>query len=62
MRANGVPNLPDPQAGGGFLFQAGYGNRSVVTGFKAARAEVSKAFMPQVRPTPGSTTHPSAQW
>ena len=61
MRANGVPNFPDPQAGGGFLFQAGTGVDPSSPGFKAARAKCQK-LMPQVGPTPGSTTHPSAQW
>jgi hypothetical protein len=61
MRADGVPNFPDPNAGGGFVFQAGAGVDPSSPAFKAARAKCQK-FMGGIGPTPGSTTHPSAQW
>jgi hypothetical protein len=60
MRANGVPGFPDPTAGGGFLFQAGSGVDPSSPAFQAARAKCGK-LLPS-GPTPGSTTHPSAQW
>jgi hypothetical protein len=60
MRANGVPNFPDPSAGGGFVFQAGTGVDPSSPAFQAARAKCQK-LLPG-GPAPGSTTHPSAQW
>jgi hypothetical protein len=60
MRANGVPDFPDPNAGGGFLFRAGGGVDPSSPAFQAARAKCGK-LLPS-GPTPGSTTHPSAQW
>ena len=60
MRADGVPNFPDPNSGGGFVFQAGAGVDPSSPAFKAARAKCQK-FMGGAGPTPGST-HPSAQW
>ena len=60
MRANGVPNFPDPNAGGGFLFHTGNGVDPSSPAFQAARAKCQK-LLPS-GPTPGSTTHPSAQW
>ena len=60
MRANGVPNFPDPSSGGGFVFQAGSGVDPSSPAFQAARAKCQK-LVPG-GPAPGSTTHPSAQW
>ena len=57
MRASGVPNFPDPSAGGGFLFHAGDGMNPSSPGFKAAQAKC-RHFMP---PGPGSGPAPSSQ-
>jgi hypothetical protein len=59
MRANGVPNFPDPQPGRGFLFSTSGLN----LGAPAARAAQVKCqkLMGGGPPGPGSTTHPSAQ-
>jgi hypothetical protein len=56
MRASGVPNFPDPNAGGGFRFHAHAG---VVNSplFKAAQAKCHK-LLPE---GPGSGPPPSAQ-
>ena len=62
MRANGVPNFPDPQPGGGFLFQAGAGVDPSSPALKAAHAKCQKLMPGGGPPGPGSTTHPSAQW
>ena len=63
MRANGVPNFPDPSAGGGFVFQPGAGVDPSSPAFKAAQAKCQK-FLPSggAGLAPGATTHPSAQW
>ena len=60
MRANGVPNFPDPNSAGGFLFHTGSGVDPSSPAFQAARAKCQK-LLPS-GPTPGSTTQPSAQW
>jgi len=57
MRANGVPNFPDPKAGGGFLFHTGTGVDPSSPAFKAAQAKC-KRFLPE---GPGSGSPPSAQ-
>jgi hypothetical protein len=57
MRASGVPNFPDPSAGGGFLFHAGTGMNPSSPAFKAAQAKC-RHFMP---PGPGSGPAPSPQ-
>jgi hypothetical protein len=59
MRANGVPAFPDPLPGGGFAFSPGSGVDPTSPAFKAAQAKCQQ-FMGG--PSPGSTTHPSAQW
>ena len=61
MRANGVPNFPDPKAGGGFLFQVGTGIDPSSPPFKTAQAKCRKLLPGGGPPGPGSTTHPSAQ-
>ncbi len=57
MRANGVPNFPDPKAGGDFLFHARAGMNPSSPAFKAAQAKC-RHFMP---PGPGSGPAPSPQ-
>jgi hypothetical protein len=58
MRANGVPNFPDPSAGGGFTFQAGSGIDRSSPAFEAAQAKCLK-LLPNGGPlSGGSTTHP----
>ena len=57
MRSNGVPNFPDPNAGGGFLFHARAGTNPSSPVFKVARAKC-RHFMP---PGPGSGPGPSPQ-
>ncbi len=59
MRANGVPNFPDPVPGRGFLFPAGGVNPNAPA-VAAAQAKCRK-LMGGGPPGPGSTTHPSAQ-
>ncbi len=60
MRSNGVPDFPDPKAGGGFAFDASAGMISSPT-FKAAQAKCGKLIPGGGPPGPGSTTHPSEQ-
>jgi hypothetical protein len=60
MRANGVPNFPDPSPGRGPLFQTSNGVDPASPAFKAAQAKCMKLLGPGP-PGPGSTTHPSAQ-
>jgi hypothetical protein len=57
MRAHGLPNFPDPQAGGGFLFHTGAGADPSSPAFKAAQAKCKK-YLP---PGPGSGSPPSAK-
>jgi hypothetical protein len=57
MRANGLPNFPDPKAGGGFLFHTGAGADPSSPAFKTAQAKCKK-FLP---PGPGSGPPPSAK-
>jgi len=59
MRANGVPNFPDPKAGGGFVFQTGTGVNPSSPVFEAAQAKCQK-LVPS-GPRPGAQTHPSPQ-
>ena len=60
MRANGVPNFPDPAGGRGLLFDAAGINRSAPA-FRAAQAKCHKLLPGGGPPGPGTTTHPSAQ-
>jgi hypothetical protein len=62
MRASGVPNFPDPKAGGGFLLQTGTGIDPSSAVFKAAQAKCRKLLPGGGPPGPGTQTHPSAQW
>ena len=58
MRANGVPNFPDPSAGGSFTFQAGSGIDRSSPAFETAQARCRK-LLPNGGPlSGGSTTHP----
>jgi hypothetical protein len=59
MRANGVPNFPDPSSGHGAIFSTAGINPSSPA-FKAARAKCQK-LTGSGPPGPGSSTHPSAQ-
>jgi hypothetical protein len=63
MRANGVPNFPDPNAGGGARFQIPTGSNPAAPAFKAAQARCQKLMGGAVGGpfSPGATTHPSAQ-
>lgn len=61
MRSSGVPNFPDPNPGGGFLFPVGAGINPASPAFRAARAKCQKLLPGGGPPGPGSTTHPSAQ-
>jgi len=62
MRANGVPNFPDPQPGGGAVFNAAGINRGAPA-VHSAMAKCQKLTEGSAGgPAPlGSTTHPSAQ-
>ena len=62
MRADGVPNFPDPQPGGGFMFKAGTGIDPSSPAFKAAQAKCSKFLPSGGGLAPGTQTHPAAQW
>jgi len=60
MRAHGEPAFPDPQAGGGFVFQKGAGVDPSSPQFQAASAKCQK-LMPMRGLAPGTQTHPSQQ-
>jgi hypothetical protein len=62
MRANGVPNFPDPDAGGGFTFSPAGGAGPSSPAFKAAQAKCQRYMNLGAGLTPGTETHPSAQW
>jgi hypothetical protein len=59
MRSSGVPNFPDPKAGGGFLFRPGAGIDPSSAAFRAAQAKCKK-FLPDIG-GPGSGAPISAQ-
>ncbi len=61
MRANGVPNFPDPSAGGAAEFTLPPGTSPEAPAFQAARAKCRNLLPGGGPPGPGSTTHPSAQ-
>jgi len=61
MRANGVPNFPDPATGGSATFTVPGGTNPAAPAFQAARAKCEKLLPGGGPPGPGSTTHPSAQ-
>jgi hypothetical protein len=62
MRAGGVPDFPDPMPGGGFEFHPGAGIDRSSPAFRAAQEKCAKFMAGGLGHTPGSTTHPSAQW
>gem|GEM_PF-408439 len=59
MRANGVPDFPDPSPGGGFQFSPGTGIDPSSAAVQAAQAKCRR-FMPG--PALGSRTQPSPKW
>ncbi|HTX11434.1 MAG TPA: hypothetical protein VME22_22625 [Solirubrobacteraceae bacterium] len=61
MRANGVPNFPDPSAGGTAQFTLPAGTSPAAPAFRAAQAKCRNLLPDGGPPGPGSTTHPSAQ-
>ncbi|HUA02470.1 MAG TPA: hypothetical protein VMB27_01130 [Solirubrobacteraceae bacterium] len=60
MRASGVPNFPDPAAGGGVLFGTS-GLDLGAPAVKAAQAKCRKLLPAGGPPVPGTQTHPTAQ-
>jgi hypothetical protein len=60
MRANGVPNFPDPLPGRGLLFSAA-GINPAAPVVKAAQAKCRRLLPLGGPPSPGTTTHPSSQ-
>ena len=60
MRANGVPNFPDPTAGGGFLFSSSAVDRSSPA-FIAAQAKCKRLLPGGGLPGPGTSTHPTTE-
>jgi hypothetical protein len=60
MRADGVPDFPDPQPRGGFVLPAGAGLDPSSPLVKAARAKCLKLLPGGGPPGPGTQTHPSA--
>lgn len=61
MRANGVPDFPDPGAGGGFVFPVGGGVDPSSAAFKAAQTKCESLLPNGGPPAPGAPTHPSTQ-
>jgi hypothetical protein len=59
MRANGVPNFPDPTSGGGIALPSGID--PAAPAFRAAQAKCQKLIPGGGPLAPGSTTHPSAR-
>ena len=56
MRANGVPNFPDPQPGGGQLFEIPAGANPAAPAFTAARAKCQKLLPSSGAPRLGAPT------
>jgi hypothetical protein len=62
MRANGVPNFPDPKAGGGFDLNAATGVDPSAPAFRAAQAKCGKLISGAVGgPLSPGPTHSSPQ-
>ena len=63
MRANGVPNFPDPSAGGRARFPIPTGSNPAAPAFNAAQAKCQELIGGPIGGPfgPGATTHPSAQ-
>jgi hypothetical protein len=62
MRANGVPNFPDPSGSGGFTFSPGTGVDPSSPAFEAAQAKCQKYMNLGGGLATGTQTHPSPQW
>jgi hypothetical protein len=62
MRSHGLPNFPDPTAGGGFMFSAGSGVDPTSPAFKAAESKCRKYQASMGGLAPGTQTHPTAAW
>lgn len=63
MRANGVPDFPDPNPGGGFLFQRGSGIDPSSPAFMAAQAKCKKLLPGGGPPAPARRrTRPHRRW
>jgi hypothetical protein len=60
MRANGVPNFPDPQPGGAERFVVPTGTAAGAPAFRAAQTKCQR-FLGSGLVGPGAATHPSAQ-
>ena len=60
MRANGVPNFPDPQPGGGVLFAIPTGANPAAPAFRAAQAKCHRLLpgggLPSSGPPPSTQT------
>jgi hypothetical protein len=62
MRANGVPNFPDPTADGNFLLHPGPGGIDPSSpALSAANMKCQKLYPLAGFPAPGTATHPTAQ-
>ena len=63
MRANGVPNFPDPKSGGGIDLSTATGVNPASPAFRAAQSKCQKLIgSPPGGPLSlGATTHPTAQ-
>lgn len=61
MRANGVPDFPDPSPGGGLLFKLPPGLNPAAPAVRAAQAKCRKVLPNGGPPAPGAQTHPSVQ-
>jgi hypothetical protein len=61
MRANGVPDFPDPGGGGAAEFSLPAGVDPTSPAFRAAQAKCRKLLPGGGPPGPGSTEHPSPQ-
>jgi len=62
MRANGVPNFPDPTSSGGFLLNPSAGVDPSSPGFKTAQVKCQKYMDLGSGLAPGTETHPSPKW
>jgi hypothetical protein len=61
MRANGVPNFPDPSPGGGLEFKPPPAFNPGAPAVRAAQAKCRKVLPGGGPPAPGTQTHPSGQ-
>src|SRR5579862_3460269 len=61
MRANGVPNYPDPRPGGGVEFSKGSGIDPQSPTFESAQAKCRRLMPGLGGIAPGTQTHPSQQ-